>query len=437
MQQTIYLFFFLILSTNIFAQQELGLHLMQHTWQTATTNPAIVPEQQLVIGLPSIYANHYLSGINYKDLLGDKNSDENTLMIGNAISKMKDKNFLREQATIETISVGYRLGSVFLSLNHAVKYQAFLNYPKTLPQLIWQGNAQFVGQTIDLDNDLQITGYNEIGLGIAAQVANFISVGARIKLLTGIGDISTAQQELSLLTSDDIYQLTLDGNYKINSSSYFEYGGINDFNFQFDFGKINAGNIFTSNIGVGIDLGIQVQLEKLNLAFSAIDIGQIKWTKNVNNYEIDTPTEYTGLDVVQAFTEGNISLDSALDTLEQVFTVRSTTDSYTTKLPTRLYLSTNYQLHERWRLGAVVQTEFFREELFSSFAIGGNYTLNKFLTFGITYAVINDVYDNIGLNAVLNMGPLQLFATTDNIVSAFNVVDNNANARIGLNLLLK
>lgn len=437
MHQTIYSIVFLLLSFNLFAQQELGLHLMQNTWQTATTNPAIVPDQKIVIGLPSIYANHYLTGVNYEDLLGEKDSGNKTLMIGNAIANMKADNFLREQASIETISIGYRLGSIFFSLNHAVKYQAFLNFPKTLPQLIWQGNSQFVGQTIDLSNDLHVTGYNEIGLGIAAQVSNLISVGAKIKLLTGIGDVSTDQTDLSLLTSDDIYQLTLDGNYKINSSSYFNYGGINDFNFQFDFGKINAENIFTSNTGIGLDLGIQVKLEKLNIAFSAIDIGQIKWTENVNNYEFEGPTEYTGLDVVQAFTEGNISLDSALDTLEQVFTIQNTKNSYTTKLPTRLYLSTNYQLNSRWRIGAVVQTEFYRNQIFPAFAVGGNYTLNKFLSLGATYAVINEVYDNFGLNAVLKAGPIQIFATADNVISAFNVVDNNANARVGVNLLFK
>lgn len=437
MYKNIYFFCFFCLSSTLFAQQELGLHLMQDTWQTAQTNPAIVPEQKIVIGLPSLYANHYLTGLNYEDLLGDKDSGQNTLMIGNAIANMKDDNFLREQISIETISFGYRFGSIFLSLNHAVKYNAFFNFPKTLPQLIWQGNAQFIGETVQLDNELQVTGYNEIGLGIAADVSNLITVGAKLKLLTGIGDVSTQNNALSLFTSDDVYQLRLQGDYRINSSSYFNYGGINDFNFQFDFGQINGESIFTSNTGFAFDLGVQIKLEKLKIALSAIDIGQINWTENVNNYSFNGTAEYGGLDVAQAFTEGSISLESALDTLEQVFDIQSQQETYTTRIPTRLYLSTIYDLNDKWRLGAVVQTELYRNQVFPSVAVGANYRLNKALMFGLTYAVINDVYDNIGVNAVVKLGPVQVFATADNIISAFNVVDNNANARVGINLLFK
>lgn len=424
------------MSFTAFGQQELGLHLMRQNIIASQTNPAFIPDKKLVISLPNIGFNHFLTNITYPDLIAQNDNGENILTINKAIEKMEEDNILRERLELGTIGLNYRLGKIVLGFNHAFKYNAYLNYPKTLPQLIWQGNAQFVGQTVDLSHDFQVFGYNEFGLSVAAEVLPTLTVGARAKLLTGIGDVSTTSGGLSLHTSDDVYQLQLQSDYLVNSSSYLNFNGFNDFNFQLNFGQFKASDLFRSNLGFAFDLGVHFQTGKLGIALSAIDIGQIKWTENVGNHAFSGTTEYNGLDAAQAFVEGNISFDSAVDTLEQIFQINSTQNSYTTLLPARYYLSTTYQLNDNWRLGAVAHLENYRGRLFPAFGVGANYRLNKFLELGATYSVINEVYDNLGLNALIAVGPVQVFAAADNVIAAFNVIDNNANVRVGVNFLL-
>ena len=59
-----------------------------------------------------------------------------------------------------------------------------------------------------------------------------------------------------------------------------------------------------------------------------------------------------------------------------------------------------------------------------------------FLRLGAIYAYRHDKFDNLGLNAVVKLGPVQLVAATDNILTAIQLYDSNsANMRVGLNLL--
>ena len=437
MLKTISIFFLLLLNYTAFTQQDLGLHLMRHNLLSSQTNPAMVPREKLVIGLPNLGYNHFLTNIRWQDLFAKNDRDENVLTINTAIAKMQKDNILREKVELGTLALSYRLGKLTLGFNHAFKYNAYLNYPKTLPQLIWQGNAQFVGQNIDLSNDLQVFGYSEFGLSLAAQLSQKISIGARAKLLTGIGDVSTTKNDLSLFTDEDVYQLQLQGDYLVNSSSYFNFNGFNDFDFRFNFGQFQWEDVFSSNLGFAFDLGVYIQLEKLDIALSAIDIGQINWTENVQNYALTGTREYVGLDAAQAFIEGNITFGSAVDTLEQIFQINTTQNDYSTVLPARYYLSTSYQVNNNWRVGAVFHLENYREQLFPSIGVGANYRLNKSLEIGATYSMINEVYDNLGLNALLRLGPVQIFAAADNVIAAFNVIDNNANARLGVNLVFE
>ena len=61
------------------------------------------------------------------------------------------------------------------------------------------------------------------------------------------------------------------------------------------------------------------------------------------------------------------------------------------------------------------------------------------LSVGGTYTILSefDSYANLGLNVAAQIGPVQAFATTDNIVAAFQPGDAHTfSARVGVNLLL-
>ncbi len=416
------------------AQQELGTHFMQGYWQSTNTNPSFMPNSRIVIGLPGVYNNLLVTNVTFSDILVEDENGNNRIDVKNAISQLGDNNFIREDLDIETVSVGWQLGNLMLSIGHKLRFNSFINYPKAFPQLVWEGNAQFVGQTVEFSPDIQASAYHEIALGGAYRLGN-ISIGGRVKLLSGVSDVSTDRTQLSLYTSDDIYQLNLDADFRVNTSGALFYNGFDDLVIDFNFGRFETKNFLSKNSGIAFDLGASAQFGKLGLAASVIDIGEITWKDEVKNYSLLGDYEYEGLDIAREVLEDSTDIGSALDTLQAIYEPTETTNSYRTKLPGRVYLSATYQLSEKLQLGGLFYTERFRGENFPAVAVSAQYKLNKFLQFGGLYAFRNDTFDNLGVNAAVTVGPVQIVAATDNILTAFQVNNsNNANVRLGINL---
>ena len=415
------------------AQQEIGLHFMQGVWQSSKTNPALLTKQGFTIALPGFQNTLLFSGPTYGDIISQGDTSL-VLDIDNLIANLDERNILREHLEIETLGAIFGIGPVKIGLHHSIKFGAFLNYPKTLPQLIWKGNAQFIGERIDLGHNLQIHSYNEFALAAAIDLKK-LQLGARIKLLTGLGDISTEQGDVELYTDDEFYQLTLTSQYRLNTSALLNYQSYNDFDFNFDFGQIDFNRLITENFGVGLDLGAQLELDRVSVALSILDIGQINWTENVNNYSAAGSFAYDGLDLAAALTGDSVSFEQALDTISQIFDFGAATNEYSTALPTKIYLSGQFKVGEAWNLGALIFTEFYRDQVFSTFALSGRWTLKKWISLGMTYGIVQDTYTNIGLNAQFNLGPVQIYGVTDNVLAAFDPSSSRYfNLRAGLNL---
>ena len=429
--------FFLFLGFQLSAQQELGLHFLRDNWLARSTNPAFGSDHKLVIGLPGVYNNLLITNLVYNDLVIEEGGQK-VLDINRGIDKLEaNSNIIRENLRVETVQVGIQLDNWLLSLGHSVRFNAFLDYPKTLPQLIWQGNAQFVGQNVDFSTDTQLFGYNEFNLGLSIPITPKLRLGGSLKYLTGFGDISTETNRLSLYTDDDVYQLRLNSDLTINNTGSIEYNGFRDLQVNYNFGQFEGEDLFTGNNGLAFDLGLQLDLGKLDIAASILDIGQINWESSVKNYTLKGDYEFDGLDIADEILDDATALGSVIDTLIETYEVVETSLSYSTKLGTKTYLSATYQLTEKWRLGALFYNEEYRGKNYPSVAIGGTVALKPWLTAGAHYAIRNETYDNIGLNLQARIGPVNILAATDNLLTALDIKNSNsANIRLGMYLAL-
>ncbi|MCB0570100.1 MAG: hypothetical protein KDC66_10070 [Phaeodactylibacter sp.] len=170
MPRILFLLFFSISVTALSAQEDLSTHFLRQSWQANRTNPALFPDHKIIVGLPGVYNSLWVTNITYSDLATVNENGEKVLHIDNAIDKLGPDNIIRENLDIETLSLGLRLGKLSLSLGHSLRFNAYMNYPKTLPQLIWQGNAQFIGQEVSFGPDVDLFGYQEYALGLAGEV---------------------------------------------------------------------------------------------------------------------------------------------------------------------------------------------------------------------------------------------------------------------------
>lgn len=420
--------------TITFSQQQVGLHFM-NIWQSSKTNPAYISDSTIVVGLPSPHWNYYNTTGDFNSLIVDYLNEEVGIRPGEALSDLPAAdNILRGLLEVETFNIGYRFGKVQVGINHVQKTDMYLRFPKTLASLFLEGNGQFVGEKIDLSHDMLLTSYNQFGLSGAIQL-NKLNVGARVKFLTGIANASVDKDEISLFTDDDVYQLTLDGDYSLDASGLITVDDLNNFNLSLNGYSFN--DFITENLGFAIDLGATYQVnEKLNLSASILDIGQINWKENVNKYVNEGATTYDGFDFSQFVGNDSISFGNVLDSLENSFDFSQESDSYSTSLPLKVYLSGTYQLNEKLRLGGLFYYENYRGEHFPILGLSANTRFKEIFNVGATYSARKNSFFNLGLNFAINYKVLQLYATADNIIGAFQPYkSSNVNFRTGLNLL--
>ncbi len=136
-------------------------------------------------------------------------------------------------------------------------------------------------------------------------------------------------------------------------------------------------------------------------------------------------------------TEGSIE-DEIEEALNEVIGTSENTDSFTTKLATRTFLSARYQISQKNTLVAA----FFKNNhallnSAPSYSIGYQRTLQK-TTYGIlarTGGANEEI--SIGANAMLRLGILQFYAATDNLASLFGKVEEvrGGSFRFGLNIV--
>lgn len=424
----------IVFSVTAWSQEELGSHFLRGTWQAQYTNPALIPEGSFFVKLPGVYNNIHISSVTYNDLIVEE-GDKTILDIDRAIAKLDDQNLIREQLQITTFGLGANFGNLNLHLQHSLRYNAFMDYPKTLPQLIWQGNAQFIGQQVDVSTDTHLFGYHELALGAALEIGKHLTIGGRFKFLGGIADAATERNQLLITTDTLSYALELDADLLVNSSGTVSYESFRELGVNFDFGRFDLERIAGGNNGYAFDLGVQLRLGKLDLAASMLDIGRIRWDRDVSNYSLEGIKSFDGLDISEGLLSDSTSFGSVIDSLEQAFGVTETDNAFEVRLATQAYFSAGYQLNESWRLGALFYMENYRGRVFPAAAVAANAQLLPFLNLGATYAWRSESFDNLGLNAVLRAGPLQIVAATDNILSALQLKDSHsANLRVGLNL---
>ena len=417
------------------AQQELGTSLIFDNWSANRLNPALWPEGKIVVGGPGIYNNLLVTNITYNDLFSTSAEGKTVLHVNQAIALLDDQNQVHESMDIESLSLGLRFGKVALSLSHAVRFNAFLDYPKTLPQLIWQGNAQFIGQEVGFGPNVQLNSFNELSLGLAYEITKGLTLAGKVKYLNGIASVSTERTDLRLYTSDDAYQLTLNADYRVNSAGALDYDGFSELTLDYDFGRFKTENFLSGNSGFAYDLGAKLELGRLTVAASALDLGgRIDWEKKVKNYTLNGVYDFEGLDVAQNILDDNAELGSALDSLKAIYQPEETSAVYSTQLLNRYYASATYDLTEQVTLGLTAYTDHdIHNDNQLAIGLGARFELLSWLDAGAVYGIRQKRYDNLGLNARFTLGPVELLTATDNILTVIQPKkSHSANFRIGL-----
>lgn len=445
MQKIIFIFSIFLLSAGLNAQ-ELGLHFMNNVYQSNSTNPSKMMDSRIQVSLPSFMVNYGHNGPTIGSMLTTNSNGENIIDIDAGLAQLKANNFLNTEVDMETFSVGLRFGKLQVGLSHAIRSDFVFGYPRELPEMAFNGNVQYIDQNIDVAPGMNTTVYGELGLHGAFQVTNKLSVGAKLKILSGAGNISTSSEELSIYTDPEYYQLTATTNYVVNSGGEFFNLDIittadsTDFNFNAFSDQFSAGSyFFGKNTGIAFDLGAEYQInDKITVGASILDLGSINWKSNASNFTSNGTYTFEGVNADDVFFNGDsLDFDGVLDTIVDVLGFQETNNSYRTSLSPKFYLSGSYKIMESLDAGLALYGEINRNKLRPALGISVQKRFGKIVSVGGVYALRNGRFDNLGLNFGLKLGPVQLYGASDNVISVFKPLDSkNTNFRLGLNVVV-
>ena len=411
-------------------QTELGTYFLDGTWGARELNLTDSLRGKIEIYLPGIYLeSHHSNQISLSDITTE-NSGSTFISLSSVIDQLEDSNTFENNFKFNTIGVGIKLKNFDLDFRHNTRLNSTIGYPKELAKLLFEGNSQFIGETVEFGPSVDYFAYHEYGFGLSRTFGNF-ALGARIKYLSGIGFVRTDQNQASLFTDDDVFQLTFNTDYVIQTSNTIDISGFSDFTFQADL----VNQFLSNNNGWAFDLGASYQVSnKLSISASILDAGAITWNKDDSRtFTSNGNFTYEGFDINAILLEEDTEFEIKLDTLEEVFGFVESSSENETELTSKLYIAGQYQILEKVSLGALLYANGLDfEDL--SYGVNLQYSFGKLAMLGLNYGYRKDSFSNLGFQFISRLGPIVIFGSTDNIISL--ILNNNyrLNGRIGLGL---
>ena len=419
--------------------QDIGLSMMDNLWQTNTLNPAKVTDRKFIFSFPGLSASLGTSALTLNKITSTNAAGETVINANDLISRLNNKNTVWANTNFETFHLAFGGARWQISLGHAFKTNTSITFPKELVQLGLQGNAQFIGETVNIAPEFNTSTYGEWAIGTAINYDRF-TFGAKMKLLGGLSNFSSGNAVASIHTDESsVYELSLASDYTINSAGLIDVSGLEGNGGEVDISMSDMDAmdaLFGQNKGIAIDLGATFRLnDKLEFSGSILDLGMISWKENAKVYSSKGDYEYKGLDLINLVETEDTDFGQIADTLSEIFQFAKADQSYNTTLAWRTYWTASYQVSEKFSVGGLIHTRKLKGNFDPTVAVSAALDLGRWWTLGTNLSHGKSIGFALGANTALRLGPVQLFFATDNLPALFNVANNSyAHARLGMNL---
>ena len=339
----------------------------------------------------------------------------------------------------EIFGFGFRIKKkCFMSIDYRVRANAEVSFSKDLPGFLVLGNMAYLGDENEADMriGLQGTAYQELGVGFQQKVNDHWTWGIRPKLLFGALNVQTQSLQARVHTNPDDYALTLNYEAQARLASCMPITmNLNNGSYDFELGEFSRdviGDAFR-NLGAAIDLGLRYNpTSKIGVSLSVTDLGFIHW--KTNTYQIEScPTNeeehfdngdfhFAGLtndDIELLLSDGGT--ETMLDSLADYFPLFSSpTGAYNTMLHSRLQAQFDYKINKSNRLSVLAQGRIYNRSLHPALTVAYNGSFFKIIDVCVAYTLQQKSYDNLAVGLGLNLGPINLYVTTHNILPAFD-----------------
>lgn len=395
------------------------------------------------VSLPGgvIHVGANLGSIRYNKLFEtDEEGYPVTVTATRFVNSLAKNNYLGVNSSMELWGFGFRAKKFFFTVDHRLRINGDIRYSKALFGLPVYGNMAYVEKPADMNISANVNAYQELGISVRHQINDKISWGVRPKVLFGIANLH-AKKLSAVLTTDPVdYGLSMRYDAQMQAAAIvpFTMTFNEEQGFNFDYStdmKDIMGNLF-KNLGFGIDLGFTYKpLPAFNVSVGVLDLGYILWKtsstqlssvmNDAGRYYEDGSMVFGGLtpEDIQMLADGG-SVGDLLDTLAHYFPLEiSPSNPYATAIPMRVVFQGDYEFAKHHRVSAAAQFRFASNYVQPSLTIAYDGCFFNTIDVCVAYTLQRKAADNLGVAIGLNLGYLNVYAGTQNIVAAMSYQD--------------
>lgn len=398
------------------AQYSHTLYWMQHVPQSGYTNIAMQTAPSWYIGMPALSAYHLgaaNTGFAYRDMISRNHLNERIYDDDKLIRALDSRNNLDFYFHSEWIAFGFASGQNFFSFALTEKIGGSFSYTDDFVAFFLKGDEYFNDQNRPENLSglgIQMHHYREFSAGYSRQWTDYLTAGARAKLLFGMGNIWVEKSDFNAFTNPETDGVRLETDFLVNTSLPFVISPIEDGIDDIDVDPVDY-LLNLDNPGVAIDLAaVYKPAKNITLSASIVDFGFIAWKSNVENFRANGSFDFESLDLNDGDT-----FDELLDSLKNALNYTETTNNYRRSLNPYLFVGGAYELSPAHSFGILSGMRFMDDGIIPKLTISYNYRLSHIFGASLGYSIYGNNYANLGGGFYINAGPLQIYLVSDNM----------------------
>lgn len=416
----------LIVSISVKGQSSLSTYSLANHPSSLSYNPAWVPQDKFVIGLPFVSESYFQSRSNEFILSSfvQPNPDSSSMEFtpGGIVDNLSQSNYQNVHLSWQWASLGMRLGEknfVSFSIRERLNFRTYLS--EDMIDLMANGTANFTDQAAVFETSLFFDWYREYALRVARQVNDKLNVGAQVRIMDGIANIRT---------EDFAYVAKFFGEFNdllLNGDAHFQTAGMSTITRNDSFRLFSTTPIRGYGSGFGMNFGLSYQVnDQLQLAASLVGMGRINWKRDVKQIRTETVDYgYQGFDILDLVDKGVGVSSGEPDQLLQdsLMNILNVNDSdrtpYSSSTPTNLYLSGQYKLNDKVSVGLTYLLESAYGVRLHAIGLSLPIQVNDAFRIHPSLNVMAGSFTNLGLIATYRIKPFEVYLSTDNLPGLF------------------
>lgn len=460
---------FSLVTCLTFSQNKQLLFGFNEIPQSLILNPGAKADNDWFFGFPflsHISTQFGLSGTSVYDIFADDGRDFND-KLRTAIYNMNSNDFFAVNQQLEIFSGGFAYGSSiekdkYLSFGFYQETDVFIYFPKDFVILTYEGNANNINRVFDM-SDLNVRGemLSIFHVGFNKKVNKKFTYGFRGKIYSSVINFNSVNNNGTFSTVpantnfyDHIFNLSL----QLQTSGATTFLNDENSNFSEDVKTLKRRLLFGGNLGLGLDVGFTYQsTDQWTFDLSFQDIGFIRHSKDVENYELNGNYTFEGINsLFPEVTNGETANDywqEISSNFVELFTLDTTKTKYTTWRPIKFNSSLKYAFEKKTSkecnclpgdsgyLNAVgahlfavnrpkqlqlALTTFYYRRLFNNLTVKTTYTIDSFS------------YKNIGLGVSAQFKNVNFYILADNLLEFKNLAKaQSVSLQLGFNYIFK